>query len=134
MSKVGRPTELDETMFTEIRGLVLNGKNMKETSETLDIPYSTMANWISTNYRNFSDIWLSYEQERKLKKAEARIEKLLDSSDEKIALHASTFVMETLGKGRGYSKRQELTGRNGKDFETPSMSEEDLERLYSLIA
>lgn len=107
---------------------------MKETLETLDIPYSTMANWISTNYRNFGDIWLSYEQERKLKKAEARIEKLLDSSDEKIALHASTFVMETLGKGRGYSKRQELTGRNGKDFsEEEPLTEVEKVKLLTLV-
>lgn len=134
MSKVGRPTELDETMFTEIRGLVLSGKNMKETAKTLGVSYSTMANWVSTNYRNFGDIWLSYEQERKLKKAEARIEKLLDSEDEKIALQASTFLMETLGKGRGYSKRQEITGRNGRDLDVEPMSEEEAEKLYALIA
>ena len=114
--EVGRPSELNEETFTKIRELVLEHKNMKEIAEILDIPYSTMANWISTNYRNFSDRYLTYEQERKLRKATYKIETLIDSEDERVALSASTFVAETLGKDKGYSKRTEMTGKDGKEL------------------
>ena len=117
MKEVGRPTELNEELFTKIKGLVLEHYNMKEIASTLEIPYSTMANWVSTNYRNFGDIYLSYEQERKLRKATLKIETLIDSEDERVALNASTFIAETLGKDKGYSKRTELTGKDGKEFE-----------------
>jgi hypothetical protein len=133
MNQLGRPTELSEELFAEIRKLVLVNKNMKETAEILDIPYNTMSKWSSDNFGSFADKWLLYEQERKLQKAEGRIESLIDSKDEKVSLQASIFVAETLGKDRGYSKRQELTGRNAKDLIPKTLSELEKVELRKLL-
>jgi hypothetical protein len=133
MNQLGRPTELSEELFAEIRRLVLNSKNMKETAEILDIPYNTMSKWSSDNFGSFADKWLLYEQERKLQKAEGRIEDLINSKDEKVSLQASIFVAETLGKDRGYSKRQELTGRNARDLIPKTLSELEKTELRNLL-
>lgn len=116
MKEVGRPTELNDELFAEIRKLILEEKNLKEIAQILEIPESTIYHWSSDNYRSFADKYLSYEQERKLRKATLKIETLIDSEDERVALNASTFIAETLGKDRGYSKRTELTGANGKEL------------------
>jgi len=133
MNQLGRPTELSEELFAEIRKLVLVNKNMKETAEILEIPYNTMSKWSSDNFGSFADKWLVYEQERKLQKAEGKIESLIDSKDEKVSLQASIFVAETLGKDRGYSKRQELTGRNAKDLIPVPLTDKEKEELLQLL-
>jgi hypothetical protein len=56
-----------------------------------------------------------------LRKAELNIEVLQESEDEKVNLQANTFVLETLGK-KQYSKRNELTGADGKDLPTPILN------------
>ena len=113
---VGRPTELTPELHLKIKALVLDGRDMKEISEILEIPYKTMEGWKGRNYEGFADAYLLYEQERKLIKATAKIETLIDSEDERVALQASTFVAETLGKDKGYSKRTEMTGKGGTDL------------------
>jgi hypothetical protein len=133
MNQLGRPTELSEELFAEIRKLVLVNKNMKETAEILEIPYNTMSKWSSDNFGSFADKWLSYEHERKLEKAEGKIESLVDSKDEKIALQASALIVETLGKNKGYSKRQEITGKNGKDLVVDPLTDDEKEKLLQLL-
>lgn len=106
---VGRPSLLDEHLFRKIKDLVVEGKNLREVSETLDISYATMRDWEYENYLSFSDKMLSYKHERMLKKAEANIEVLQESEDERVALQANTFIMETVGK-KNYSKKTETEG------------------------
>lgn len=114
---VGRPSELEDKSFLlKIRELVLDGKSDVEIQEILDIPKGTWNTWKYTNFHNFSDLMLTYGQERKLTKAENKIEVLVDSEDERVALQASTFIAETLGKDKGYSKRVEQTGKNGESL------------------
>ena len=114
---VGRPSELEDKSFLlKIRELVLDGKSDVEIQEILDIPKGTWNTWKYTNFHNFSDLMLTYGQERKLIKAENKIEVLVDSEDERVALQASTFIAETLGKDKGYSKRMEQTGKNGESL------------------
>ena len=114
---VGRPSELEDKSFLlKIRELVLEGKSDVEIQEILDIPKGTWNTWKYTNFHNFSDLMLTYGQERKLTKAENKIEVLVDSEDERVALQASTFIAETLGKDKGYSKRMEQTGKNGESL------------------
>lgn len=115
--EVGRPTELNEELFAKIRSLVLEEKNLKEIGIILEIPESTIYHWSSENYCSFADKYLTYEQERKLRKATLKLETLIDSEDERVALNASTFIAETLGKDKGYSKRTELTGKDGNEFQ-----------------
>lgn len=133
MNQLGRPTELTEELLAEIRKLVLLGKNMKETAEIIGVPYNTISKWSSDNYGNFADMWILYEHERKLQKAESKVESLIDSRDERISLQASTFIVETLGKNKGYSKRQEVTGKDGKDLVVSPLTDEEKEALLQLL-
>lgn len=107
--ELGRPSLLDEHLFRKIKDLVIEGKNLREVSEALDISYATMRDWEYENYLSFSDKMLSYKHERMLKKAEANIEVLQESEDERVALQANTFIMETVGK-KNYSKKTETEG------------------------
>jgi hypothetical protein len=120
MSKdVGRPSQLEDKEFLlKIRELVLDYKSEVEMQEILEIPKGTWNTWKYTNFHNFSDIMLSYKHERMLRKAEANVEVLMESEDERVASDISKFVMETVGK-KTYSKRVEQTGADGKDLPVP---------------
>lgn len=118
MADVGRPSLLDDKdFFLKIRELILGGCTYEEVQESLDIPKGTWNHWYYNNTHNFQDILMSYRHERMLRKAEANIEVLQDSEDERVALQANTFVAETIGKGRGFSKRIEQTGPDGKELQ-----------------
>lgn len=103
---VGRPTQLDDHLFRKIKDLVLEGNNLRQIAEILEMSYATMRDWEYENYKGFSDKMLSFKHERMLKKAEANIEVLQDAEDDKVKLQANTFVLETIGK-RNYSKKTE---------------------------
>lgn len=107
---VGRPSQLDDKdFFLKIRELILDGNTYEQVQEILDIPKGTWNHWYYNNTHNFQDVLMTYVQERKLNKAEIKIETLIDSEDERVALQASTFIAETLGK-RHYSKKTETEG------------------------
>lgn len=104
MSEVGRPTKLDEHLFRKIKDLVLDGNNLRQISEILEIPYATMRDWEYENYLSFSDKMLSFKHEKMLQKAELNLDALMGANDDKIRLDASKFVAETIGK-KSYSKQ-----------------------------
>lgn len=114
-NEVGRPSKLDMMLFRKIRELVLDGMNLRQISEALEIPYATMRDWEYENYESFSDKMLSFKHERMLHKAEINIETLMGSEDENINLKASIHVSETLGK-KHYSKRNEIGGLDGEQL------------------
>jgi hypothetical protein len=114
--EVGRPTRLDDHLFREIKELVLDGLNLREIAEALDISYATMRDWEYENYKGFSDRMLSFKHERILTKAETNIEVLLDSEDERVQADISKFALERLNK-KVYSTRVENTGADGKDIQ-----------------
>lgn len=114
----GRPTLLDEHLFRKIRELVLDGMNLRQIAETLEISYHTMRDWEYENYKSFSDKMLSYKHERLLQKAESNLEVLMDAEDDRVKLDSSKFTLETLNK-KFYSKRTENTGADGKELPTP---------------
>lgn len=116
---VGRPSQLDDEQFLlKIKELVLEYKTEKEIAEILEVPLSTWNYWKWSNFHSFSDKLLSYRHERILKKAESNVEVLLESEDERVQADMTKFSLETLGKAI-YSKRSELTGKDGKDLPTP---------------
>jgi hypothetical protein len=117
----GRPTLLDEHLFRKIKDLVLDGNNLRQISEALEIPYATMRDWEYENYKSFSDKMLSYKHERLLRKAESNLEVLLDAEDDRLKGDMTKFTLESLNK-KFYSKRQEQTGADGKDLPTPILS------------
>lgn len=129
---VGRPSQLDDEQFLlKIKELYLEYKTEKEIAEILDIPLSTWNYWKWSNFHSFSDKLLSYKHERMLSKAMDNIEILQDSEDERVSLQANTFVSETIGKNKGFSKRSELTGKDGKDLPTPILGNVQLNNSSS---
>lgn len=111
MKEVGRPSQLDDEQFLlKIRDLVIDNVSEKEIAKILDIPLGTWDYWKWKNYQGFNDKLLSYKHERMLRKAEANIEVLQESEDERVNLQANTFVLETLGKNK-YSKKTEQEGK-----------------------
>lgn len=102
--EIGRPSKLNEHLFREIKELVLDGNNLREISEILEIPYATMRDWEYENYQSFSDKMLSFKHERMLKKAESNLEVLMNAEEDKVKLDASKFTLETLNK-KFYSKQ-----------------------------
>lgn len=114
---VGRPSLLDDEQFLlKIKDLYLDGKNEKEIAEILDIPLNTWNYWKWKNYQSFSDKLLSYKHERMIQKAEANVEVLMESEDERVQADISKFVLETVGK-KNYSKRSELSGVDGQPLQ-----------------
>ncbi len=125
MADVGRPSQLnDEQFLLKIKELVLDHKTEAEMQEILDIPKGTWDYWKWKNYEGFQDKLLSYRHERMLRKAELNIEVLQESEDERVNLQANTFVLETLGKNK-YSKRTEMTGKDGDKLFSVSDSEKE---------
>lgn len=117
MSKVGRPTELTDDLTSKIRKLILDSLSYTEIQEILEIPPSTWDTWVQNDYLGFRGKINQWKKERIVKKAEAKVEALISAEDERVALQASTFALETLGK-EDYSKRSEMTGANGQELKT----------------
>lgn len=74
------------------------------------------------NITNLMPNWLSDfigKDNTMLMKAERNLDRFLDETrDKRVALDATKFVAERLGKQK-YSQRSELTGRDGKDLPAP---------------
>lgn len=121
MSEAGRPSKLDNHLFRKIKELVLDGMNLRQIAEILEIPYATMRDWQYENYEGFADNTLAYKHQRMLDTAETEIEVLQKAEDEKVRLQANIHVSETLGK-RYWSKRSEITGKDGKDLPVPILN------------
>lgn len=111
----GRPTVLDEEMLLKIKELYLDGKNMREISDILEIPYKTMEGWKLRNYEGFKDKMIEMRLERMFDKSIDNIEVLQESEDERVNMQVNLTIAETVGK-KWFSKRQELTGKDGKDL------------------
>lgn len=128
----GRPTKLTEEVMTNIKDMLLSGLSEREIFETLEIPRTTWYTWRKDNYDDFRTNVLDYKVEYKLSLAETVSEDILTTShtaeDGKVDTGVlnvkqkeSQFIRETLAKDR-YSKRAEITGKDGKDLPVPIIS------------
>jgi len=113
MADVGRPTELTEELTLQIRKLVLESVEYTQIQQILNISPNTWDSWFYRDFQGFRANLSQWKNERIVKKAEKKVESLISAEDERVALQASTFALETLGK-EVYSKRSELTGKNGE--------------------
>jgi uncharacterized protein YaaR (DUF327 family) len=106
---------------------VLEGFMYKDIQSQLDISSNTWDTWVYRDTQGFRDNLIKWRNERLLKKAEKISNEILDMghvSDEgrvdsnilRVKQKESEFVRETVGKDFGYSKRSELTGKDGKDL------------------
>lgn len=106
MTEVGRPSELTEELSLKIRALVLDEMSYIKIQEMLEIPDGTWDAWVHKNHKDFRANLNKWKHERMIRKAEIRVDSLMDSEDDRVALNAATFTLETLGK-LDYSKRTE---------------------------
>lgn len=121
---VGRPTELTEEAFRKIKSSILDGNDLKTTSNVCEIEVSTLYDWTSRNYHNISDKIEGWKRDRRLLLANITSDTIqtlpvidgngkLDKELLKIKQKEAEFIRETLGKDY-YSKRSELTGKDGE--------------------
>jgi len=120
------PTILTKEIKDKITSLItiegLDPENDKQKiSDAIGIPVDILKN-----------LFIKERQDRLLKKAEQTSEELLDIDLNdpaverkfgkaklqimKLQLVEAAFIRETLGKDMGYSKRNELTGKNGEEI------------------
>jgi len=149
MAEAGRKTDLTEELFIKIKGLVLEGNNLKEIANICQIPEITIYTWHSRNYLEFYNKVENWRRDRKLMLAEKNIEKILemetinyvkdkhgnllkinDTQILKVKSDVSKFVAETLGK-QAYSKRTEQTGANGEPLSIQVVNYGDTAQLQS---
>ncbi len=109
---LGAPSLLTLELKQQIRLHVLDNIPYKEIQQILDISPGTWSNWVWDNYQGFRDDLNNWKKERMIRKASIKIETLVDSEDERVALDASKFLASTLGKEE-YSTRTEQTGKDG---------------------
>ncbi len=123
MGEAGRPTELTQELFDKIRQSILDGNDLRKTAKVCEINEGTLYQWHSKNYSNLTDKIEGWKRDRKLMLAERNLEAILclgvsDKDSLKVVSDMTKFTLETLNK-RDYSKRNELTGADGKELPTP---------------
>lgn len=109
----GRPTNLDDELFLKIEELVLDGKNMAQIAEILDIPYKTMEGWKTRNYEGFRDKMLNFQLQEMFRTSLVQIRLKQESEDERVNLQANLEVAKRIGK-KYFSERTEVTGKDGE--------------------
>jgi len=120
MPEVGRPTELTEELFKKIKQSILDGNDLRTTARVCEINEGTFYVWHSDNYLNIKDKIEGWKRDRKLMLADNNLDAILalgisDRQSLKVVADITKFVKETLDKDN-YSKRNELTGKDGKDL------------------
>ena len=129
MAEPGPKTMLTEELFGKIKICVLEGKNIRETASFCEIPENTFYDWTARNYLNISDKIEGWQRDKRLRLANITSDTIqtlpvidengkVDKELLKIKQKESEFIRETLGK-EIYSKRSELTGKDGKDLPQP---------------
>ena len=111
--KPGTKPQLTEELTAKVRTLYLDGESYTSIQQILDINPSTWDSWVYKNYKDFRVQLQNYKHERLVRKAEAQLDTLLDSEDERIQTSNLQFTLKTLGKDQGYSDRTEVTGKDG---------------------
>ena len=110
----------DNELLRKIKESILDGNDLKTTAKICGIPESTLYTWHSDNYLNIADKVEGWKRDRKLKLAENNLEAILclgvsDKDSLKVVSDITKFTLETLNK-KDYSKRNEMTGADGKDL------------------
>lgn len=129
MADVGRNTLLTDELVVKIKECILDNKTLKETANICGIESNTLYRWSCDNYANLSDKIEGWRRDYKLKKADENIDAILeldvkDKDFTKTIADISKFVKETLDK-ENYSKRSELTGKDGGSLIVQTVSYAD---------
>jgi hypothetical protein len=115
---------LTPKLSLQIRKRIITGMLNIEIQDELDILPSTWDSWYYRNTQGFRENLIRWKGERYLKKAEKLSGEIMDMPhvirDEvntkilSIKQKEAEFLRETLGKDEGYTKRNELTGKDGE--------------------
>lgn len=129
MAEAGRNTLLTDELVAKIKECILDNKTLKETANICGIEINTLYRWSCDNYANLSDKIEGWRRDYKLKKADENIDAILeldvkDKDFTKTIADISKFVKETLDK-ENYSKRSELTGKDGGSLIVQTVSYAD---------
>lgn len=117
----GQPSLLTKEMVLSIEDLYLRGMTRKMIQEKLSINEGTWSNWYWNNTNDFRVRVQQWKLDRRLLKAESKLDEILDlpvTEDSKVVstiAKTAAFVAETLGKAE-YAKRSEHTGADGEDL------------------
>ena len=139
-------------MFRKIKQSVLDGNDLRKTAKICEIIESTLYSWHSDNYLNLRDKIEGWKRDRKINLANLVVDEMLAMPVEtlewtgrgedaeqvvvtnpsliKIKQDTAKFVLETLDKDN-YSKRNELSGVNGKDLF--ALKEDEKNKLDELL-
>ena len=139
MAEPGRKTDLTDELIKKIRQCILDGNDLKTTAtnvfntleefNNLDILdrekelanfIQKLYNWKYDNYLNLADKIEGWKRDHLIKLANDNVKEILcmDKNDKdklKVIQDTSKSVLETLDRDN-YSKRNELTGAEGKDL------------------
>lgn len=136
MADVGRPTDLTKEVIAKIKQAILKGKTLKQFAEESGVSYSTLTGWTYENKANLSDKIEGWKRDRKILLATKNLEEFLemqtansvtgkdgeeyvkiDPALVRVKADMTKFTLETLAK-ENYSKRSELTGKDGEQLNT----------------
>ncbi len=127
MAEVGRPSQYTEEVKLKIKELYLESKTLEEIANIIEIPLKTLERWNTTDYEGFRQFMFALKLERMFNKSVKKLEEIVDIiaiTDEgkndkemlKLQQDTSKFITETLGKDKGFSKRNEITGKDGQQL------------------
>ncbi|TXG76603.1 hypothetical protein E6Q11_04350 [Candidatus Dojkabacteria bacterium] len=122
--KPGKDSSLTEELTLAIRKLYLSGKTYIEIQQELDINENNWDWWYWKDYQGFRTFLNKIKAERFIRRTEKLSDELLElpAVDEegkvsegilRVKQKEMEFLRETLGKDN-YSKRSELTGKDGE--------------------
>lgn len=99
------------------------------TANELGCHYSTVYNY-ANRYPEIKAI-LDDSRNVLLDKVELRIVELMASDNEAVALKACMFLLETIGKERGYSRQREVVNNNNVIIDTDQLRDRLRQRIES---
>ena len=133
--KPGPKSMLTEALMGKIEDCILDGLTLKQTAKIIGIAEGTLYDWSKDNILNLSERIAGWKRDRRVNKAEEKFDEVLDLRLERTIItdegheyeaidphvlrsqvDVSKFVAETLGKDRGYTRRDEITGKDGAPF------------------
>lgn len=110
-----------------IDALKANKGGVYATANALGCHYSTIYNY-ANRYHEIKAI-LDDARHVILDKAELKIDSLMDSDNEAIALKACIFYLETIGKERGYTRQRDTTVNNNLIVDIDKMKDAIAKRV-----
>lgn len=109
-----------------------DGRLLKTMKELKIDSYCNLQKFLQTN-AEFQELE-KYFRARLIERSEDVLLDCLDSDDKALRLKASTFILETIGKDRGYSKQKDMPLINVDLRNNPSELENKIKSIFSITS